>query len=160
MPTLISINLLWSQTKSDHTMYFFHIYSRMTIYLFAGRREYPAHPGVYRKRLVTTSLTPENILQYTHQSKAPPKMILFVGMIRVIGLPLFFIAPEVNTSRRRTSLHLQWPSRFMLCFGYIHPFTVSVLWLCPKIYRKRLQYGNDLVSHRAGYVPFHQCPCT
>ena len=66
----------------------------MTIYLFAGRREYPAHPGVYRKRLVTTSLTPENILQYTHQSKAPPKMILFVGMMRVIGLPPFFIAPE------------------------------------------------------------------
>ena len=61
------------------------------IYLFAGRREYLTHSSVYRKRLVTTSLTPENILQYTHQSKAPPKMILFVGMMRVIGLPPFLL---------------------------------------------------------------------
>ena len=46
---------------------------------------YLTHPGAYRKRLVTTSLTPEDIVQYTHQSKVPSEMKLFVGMMRVSG---------------------------------------------------------------------------
>jgi hypothetical protein len=51
---------------------------------------YLTQPGVYRKRLVTTSLTPDNIVQYTHQSKVPSEMNLFVGMMRASGFPPFF----------------------------------------------------------------------
>jgi hypothetical protein len=50
---------------------------------------YLTHPGVYRKRLVSTSMTPENVVQYTHQSKVPLEMNLFVGMMRVSGFPSF-----------------------------------------------------------------------
>src|SRR5882762_5579933 len=51
---------------------------------------YLTHPGVYRKRLVTTSLTPGDIVQYTHQSQVPSEMNLFVGMMRVSGFPFFY----------------------------------------------------------------------
>ncbi|KAM6501952.1 Fido domain containing protein [Amanita muscaria] len=45
---------------------------------------YLTHPGVYRKRLITTSLTAsENmIVQYTHQSKVPSEMNLFLDMMK------------------------------------------------------------------------------
>lgn len=43
---------------------------------------YLTHLGVYRKRLITTSLAPDEIVQYTHQSIVPSEMNLFVGMMR------------------------------------------------------------------------------
>ena len=51
---------------------------------------YLTHGGVYRKRLVYTSLTPGDIVQYTHRSQLPSEMNVFVGLMRVSGSPLFF----------------------------------------------------------------------
>jgi hypothetical protein len=91
---------------------------------------YLTHPGVYRKRLVTTSLMPGNIVQYTHQSQVPSEMNLFVGMMRVSGFPPFFIASEVCSQK---CLEEKETSPFAMAawinamFGRIHPFTVSVL---------------------------------
>jgi hypothetical protein len=54
---------------------------------------YPTHGGVYRKRLVSTSLTSKTVVQYTHQSKVPSEMKLFVDMMRVRGYPPYLLSP-------------------------------------------------------------------
>jgi len=71
---------------------------------------YLTHPGVYRKRLVTTSLMPGNIVQYTHQSQVPSEMNLFVGMMRKC-------LEEKDTSP------LAMAAWINAMFGRIHPFT-------------------------------------
>jgi hypothetical protein len=50
---------------------------------------YLMHPGVYRKCLITTSLEPEKIVRYMHQSIVLSEMNLFVGMMRASGFPIF-----------------------------------------------------------------------
>ena len=45
---------------------------------------YLTHLGAYRKRLITTSLAPEKIVQYTHRST---EMKTFVDMMRASGFP-------------------------------------------------------------------------
>ena len=74
-----------------------------------------AHPGVYRKRLVTTSLTPGNIVQYTHQSKVPSEMNMFVDMMRVSGFPLFERVSGLFAETSRGPLRSRWLPGFMLC---------------------------------------------
>ena len=48
---------------------------------------YLTHLGAYRKRLITTSLAPEKIVQYTHRSTVPSEMKTFVDMMRASGFP-------------------------------------------------------------------------
>jgi hypothetical protein len=77
---------------------------------------YLTHPGVYRKRLITTSLTPENIVQYTHHSRVPGEMDLFLGMLKASDL-LHFLPSLSRICRiavRRTSLRLPRLPGFML----------------------------------------------
>jgi len=71
---------------------------------------YVMPPGVYRKRLVYTSLTPGNIVQFTHQSQVPSEMKLFVGMMRKC-------LEEKDTSPFAMAA---WVNAM---FGCIHPFT-------------------------------------
>jgi len=94
---------------------------------------YLTHPGVYRKLLVTTSLTPEKIVHYTHQSKVPSEMNLFVVMMRVSGFPPFYcLLPRgENTSPFAMAAWIQ------AIFGRIHPFTD----------------GNDRVSRLLASLP-------
>ncbi|KIM82663.1 hypothetical protein PILCRDRAFT_7585 [Piloderma croceum F 1598] len=75
---------------------------------------YLTHPGVYRKRLITTSLTPEDVVQYTHQSKVPSEMNLFMGMMRKCfeekHISPFVVAPWTHAAfaRWRFECHY-WP---------------------------------------------------
>jgi len=52
---------------------------------------YLTHPGLYRKRLVSTTHMDGGIVQYTHHSKVHSEMKRFVRMMKVSGfsLPLF-----------------------------------------------------------------------
>ena len=92
---------------------------------------YLNHLGVYRKRLVTTSLTPENIVQYTHQSKVPSEMNLFVGMMKVSSSPPNFLSSlEVGLQKcleEKDAPPFAMAAWIHAMFGRIHPFTVSVL---------------------------------
>ncbi|KIL62556.1 hypothetical protein M378DRAFT_755608 [Amanita muscaria Koide BX008] len=73
---------------------------------------YLTHPGVYRKRLITTSLTAsENmIVQYTHQSKVPSEMNLFVNMMKKC-----LEEKDISPFAAAAWIHM--------AFGRIHPFT-------------------------------------
>jgi hypothetical protein len=46
------------------------------------------HPGLYRKRLVSTTHMDGGIVQYTHHSKVHSEMKQFVGMMNVCGFSL------------------------------------------------------------------------
>ncbi|KIM76939.1 hypothetical protein PILCRDRAFT_635807 [Piloderma croceum F 1598] len=105
---------------------------------------YLTHPGVYRERLVTTSLTPENIVQYTHQSKVPSEMNLFVGMMRKC-LEEKDICPFAMTAWIHATL------------GRIHPFTdgngrVSRLLASLPLIRAGYPFINVRVHKREEYL--------
>lgn len=58
------------------------------------RAFYLTHPGVYRKRLVSTTVKTGAIVQYAHHSKLPSEMKLFVAMMKVCGFPLSLSSPR------------------------------------------------------------------
>jgi hypothetical protein len=109
-----------------------YLWTKMNLSLQDGENTilYMTHPGVYRKRLVTTTLTPENIVQYTHQSKVPSEMNLFVGMTRVSGFPPFFIVSDICSQKcldEKNICPFAMAAWIHAMFGRIHPFTVSNL---------------------------------
>ena len=70
------------------------------------RAFYMTHPGVYRKRLVSTSLKVGEIVQYTHHSKVPSEMNLFVAMMRVCGFWLSLSSLNMFAEMPRGGGHL------------------------------------------------------
>ncbi|KAF5376925.1 hypothetical protein D9615_007335 [Tricholomella constricta] len=107
---------------------------------------YLTHPGVYRKRLITTSLAPEEIVQYTHQSTVPSEMNSFVHMMRASkcleerDIPPFAAAAWIHAT-----------------FARIHPFTdgngrVSRLLASLPLIHAGYPFINVRVHYREAYL--------
>jgi hypothetical protein len=68
---------------------------------------YLTHPGLYRKRLVSTTDMDGGIVQYAHHSTVPSEMKQFVAMMKVCGfsLPLSLLT-NMFTELPREERHL------------------------------------------------------
>ena len=113
---------------------------------------YLTHPGVYRKRLVTTTTqTPEHIVQFAHQSKVPSEMNLFVGMMRVSVFPLPLSSLRIFAEMPRGEGHLS------VCGGCLDSCCV---WRYPPFHREwplTICHKMHWKKHRMEMAVFPAC---
>jgi len=90
---------------------------------------YLTHPGLYRKRLVSTTHMDGGIVQYTHHSKIHSEMKRFVRMMKVCGFSLPLSPLTIclqNCLEKKDTCPFAVAAWIHSAFSRIHPFTVSV----------------------------------